>query len=156
MMRLADLILLICSCCLVGLDGKPFDVWGIRTASASPSQERTDHVIAQLDEYRFLPQGVFPDAVKQAYLSEADAAARQEGFVYPLPQHALVPAFRGGGQNLLRPGRPRHGRGPRHPAVLRVREGEKRCRIFHGASINLVLESGTSTDSTVRTQEAYL
>jgi sugar phosphate isomerase/epimerase len=34
------------------LDGKPFDMWGIRTASASQSQELTDHLLAQLDEYR--------------------------------------------------------------------------------------------------------
>lgn len=32
-------------------DGKPFDMWGIRTASASQSQELTDHLIAQLDDY---------------------------------------------------------------------------------------------------------
>jgi hypothetical protein len=34
------------------LDGKPFDMWGIRTASASQSQRMTDHLIAQLDDYK--------------------------------------------------------------------------------------------------------
>ena len=34
------------------LDGRPFDLWGIRTASASQSEELTDHLIAQLDDYR--------------------------------------------------------------------------------------------------------
>ena len=34
------------------LDGKPFDMWGIRTASASQRSELTDHLLAQLDEYR--------------------------------------------------------------------------------------------------------
>lgn len=33
------------------LDGRPFDMWGIRVASASQSQELTDHLVAQLDEY---------------------------------------------------------------------------------------------------------
>ena len=33
------------------LDGKPFDMWAIRAASASQSQELTDHLIAQLDDY---------------------------------------------------------------------------------------------------------
>lgn len=33
------------------LDGKPFDMWGIRVGSASQSQELTDHLIAQLDDY---------------------------------------------------------------------------------------------------------
>ena len=32
-------------------DDRPFDMWGIRTASASQSTELTDHLIAQLDEY---------------------------------------------------------------------------------------------------------
>jgi hypothetical protein len=34
------------------LDGRPFDMWGIRVASASQSDALTDHLIAQLDEYR--------------------------------------------------------------------------------------------------------
>src|SRR5687767_5515421 len=34
------------------LDGKPFDMWGIRVASASQSQALTDHLIAQLDDYK--------------------------------------------------------------------------------------------------------
>ena len=33
------------------LDGKPFDMWGIRVASASQSDSLTDHLIAQLDDY---------------------------------------------------------------------------------------------------------
>jgi outer membrane biosynthesis protein TonB len=34
------------------LDGAPFDMWGIRTASATYTQEQTDHLIAQLDTYK--------------------------------------------------------------------------------------------------------
>jgi hypothetical protein len=34
------------------LDGAPFDMWGIRVGSASQSQTNTDHLLAQLDEYR--------------------------------------------------------------------------------------------------------
>jgi hypothetical protein len=34
------------------LDGRAFDMWGIRTASASQTAALTDHLIAQLDEYR--------------------------------------------------------------------------------------------------------
>ena len=34
------------------LDGAPFEMWGVRTASATADQEQTDHLIAQLDEYR--------------------------------------------------------------------------------------------------------
>jgi hypothetical protein len=34
------------------LDQKPFDMWGIRTASASQNQRMTGHLIAQLDEYK--------------------------------------------------------------------------------------------------------
>ncbi|MFP2908552.1 hypothetical protein ACLESD_26560 [Pyxidicoccus sp. 3LFB2] len=34
------------------LDGAPFDMWGIRVGSASQSQANTDHLLAQLDEYR--------------------------------------------------------------------------------------------------------
>jgi len=34
------------------LDGHRFDMWGIRVASASQSDELADHLIAQLDEYR--------------------------------------------------------------------------------------------------------
>lgn len=33
------------------LGGKPFDMWGIRVASASQSDSLTDHLIAQLDDY---------------------------------------------------------------------------------------------------------
>lgn len=33
------------------LDGKPFDMWGIRAASASQTRALTDHLIDQLDEY---------------------------------------------------------------------------------------------------------
>lgn len=32
-------------------DNKPFDMWGIRVASASQTDELTDHLIAQLDDY---------------------------------------------------------------------------------------------------------
>lgn len=34
------------------LDGKPFDMWGVRVASATQSQTLTDHLLAQLDAYR--------------------------------------------------------------------------------------------------------
>ncbi len=34
------------------LDGRPFKMWGVRTASASQSAAATQHLIAQLDEYR--------------------------------------------------------------------------------------------------------
>jgi len=34
------------------LDGRPFDMWGIRTASAAQRQDLADHLIAQLDDYR--------------------------------------------------------------------------------------------------------
>jgi hypothetical protein len=34
------------------LDGRPFKLWGVRTASASQSAAATEHLIAQLDEYR--------------------------------------------------------------------------------------------------------
>ena len=33
------------------LDGDPVDLWGIRTASATASDDQTDHLINQLDEY---------------------------------------------------------------------------------------------------------
>ena len=33
------------------LDGDPVDLWGIRTASATASDDQTDHLIDQLDEY---------------------------------------------------------------------------------------------------------
>lgn len=33
------------------LDGSPIDLWGIRTASATMDQAKTDHLIAQLDDY---------------------------------------------------------------------------------------------------------
>jgi hypothetical protein len=34
------------------LDGKPFDMWGIRTASASQTDDGAEHLINQLDDYR--------------------------------------------------------------------------------------------------------
>ncbi len=34
------------------MNDKPFDMWGIRVASASQSEVLTDHLIAQLDDYR--------------------------------------------------------------------------------------------------------
>ena len=34
------------------MNGQPFDMWGIRVASASQSDSLTDHLIAQLDDYR--------------------------------------------------------------------------------------------------------
>lgn len=43
------------------LDGNPFDMWGIRTASATMDQAQTDHLIAQLDDY--LTHGVNAVAV---------------------------------------------------------------------------------------------
>lgn len=36
---------------LFSMNGKPFDMWGIRVASASQSDSLTDHLIAQLDDY---------------------------------------------------------------------------------------------------------
>jgi hypothetical protein len=33
------------------MNGKPFDMWGLRVASASQSDSLTDHLIAQLDDY---------------------------------------------------------------------------------------------------------
>lgn len=33
------------------LENRPFDMWGIRVASASQSDQLTDHLIAQLDDY---------------------------------------------------------------------------------------------------------
>lgn len=43
------------------MDGKPFDMWGIRTASGTMNQKQTDHLIAQLDDY--LAHGVNAVAV---------------------------------------------------------------------------------------------
>ncbi|WP_164983822.1 hypothetical protein [Cellulomonas endophytica] len=34
------------------LDGRPFDMWGVRTASATVSDAQTEHLVAQLDDYR--------------------------------------------------------------------------------------------------------
>lgn len=34
------------------MDNEPFDMWGIRVASASQSDALTDHLIAQLDDYK--------------------------------------------------------------------------------------------------------
>jgi hypothetical protein len=34
------------------MDGKPFDMWGIRTAGATKDDAQTEHLIAQLDEYK--------------------------------------------------------------------------------------------------------
>lgn len=34
------------------LDNEPFDMWGIRVASASQTEELTNHLIAQLDDYK--------------------------------------------------------------------------------------------------------
>ena len=34
------------------LDGKPFDMWGIRVASGAIDDKTADHLIAQLDDYR--------------------------------------------------------------------------------------------------------
>ncbi len=34
------------------LDGRPFEMWGIRTASGTQDAEHCDHLIAQLDEYK--------------------------------------------------------------------------------------------------------
>src|SRR5215213_5338842 len=34
------------------LDDKPFDVWGVRVASATKDDAQTDHLVAQLDEYK--------------------------------------------------------------------------------------------------------
>jgi len=34
------------------MNGKPYDMWGIRVASASQSQELTDELIANLDDYK--------------------------------------------------------------------------------------------------------
>ena len=34
------------------LDGRPFDMWGIRTASGTQDDAQCDHLIAQLDDYK--------------------------------------------------------------------------------------------------------
>ena len=34
------------------LDGRPFDMWGIRTASGTQDDAQCDHLLAQLDEYK--------------------------------------------------------------------------------------------------------
>ncbi len=34
------------------LSGEPFDMWGIRTASATATDAQCEHLVAQLDEYR--------------------------------------------------------------------------------------------------------
>ena len=34
------------------LDGKPFDMWGVRVASASQSDDLTRQLIANLDDYK--------------------------------------------------------------------------------------------------------
>jgi hypothetical protein len=34
------------------LDGRPFEMWGVRVASGTKDQAQTDHLIAQLDEYQ--------------------------------------------------------------------------------------------------------
>jgi len=43
------------------MDGKPFDMWGIRAASGTMDQAQTDHLIAQFDDY--LAHGVNAVAV---------------------------------------------------------------------------------------------
>lgn len=35
----------------IRLDGEPIDVWGIRTSSATASDDQCDHLVAQLEEY---------------------------------------------------------------------------------------------------------
>lgn len=37
---------------LIFMNGKPFDMWGIRVASASENDNSMDHLIAQLDDYK--------------------------------------------------------------------------------------------------------
>ncbi len=39
------------------VNGKPYDMWGIRVAIASQSQDLTDELIANLDDYRSWCQG---------------------------------------------------------------------------------------------------
>ena len=34
------------------LDGRPFDMWGIRTASGTQDDDQCDHLLAQLDDYK--------------------------------------------------------------------------------------------------------
>ncbi len=51
------------------LDGKPFDMWGVRTASASQTQELTDRLIARLDDY--LAHGV--NSVSVFYMGSSAA-----------------------------------------------------------------------------------
>ncbi|HEY1107012.1 MAG TPA: hypothetical protein VGE76_00220, partial [Opitutaceae bacterium] len=34
------------------LDGKPIKLWGVRTASASQTDDNTAHLLAQLEEYQ--------------------------------------------------------------------------------------------------------
>jgi len=49
------------------LDGQPFRLWGIRTASATKDDAQTDHLLAQLDDY--LAQGV--NAVTVFYMGSS-------------------------------------------------------------------------------------
>ena len=84
------------------LDGAPFDMWGVRTASATFTQDQTDHLIAQLDSYRahgvntvavyymgsrnanydpFTPDGRSVDAGHQARMEQIIRAADERGMV---------------------------------------------------------------------------
>ena len=84
------------------LDGVPFDMWGIRTASATYDQAQTDHLIAQLDTYRahgvntvavyymgsrganydpFTPDGTSVDRGHQARMEQIIRAADARGMV---------------------------------------------------------------------------
>jgi hypothetical protein len=64
------------------LDGKPFDMWGIRTASASQSHQLKEHLIAQLEEY--LAHGV--NTVDVFYMGSSGA--------YSLPAPPAIVAGR--------------------------------------------------------------
>jgi hypothetical protein len=82
------------------LDGAPFDMWGVRVASAAVTPQATEHLIAQLDDYRahgvntvsvyyqgssasavdpFSPDGrtIDPDAQARMELIVREAAARR-------------------------------------------------------------------------------
>lgn len=84
------------------LDGQPFDMWGVRVASATRDQALTDHLIAQLDEYKahgvntvtvfyqgasgafydpFSADGLRVDAGHQARMEQIIRAAADRGMV---------------------------------------------------------------------------
>lgn len=83
-------------------DGKPFDMWGIRTASATKDAAQTERLIAQLDAYKahgvntvtvfyqgssgasydpFAPDGLSVDTGHQTRMEQIIRACQQRGMV---------------------------------------------------------------------------